>query len=100
MAIGATLLAHASFKTGEKRYNQARMREASRWYGKTITRRAASGDGKLTSASLQSAENGARPEAKSLPVLVGYETQEAAWASTDRPTGFNRRRETFWRRQN
>jgi integrase/recombinase XerD len=36
MRISATLLGHASFSTGEKHYNQARMLDASRRYGKTI----------------------------------------------------------------
>ena len=36
MRIGATLLGHASSRTGEKHYNQARMLDASRRYGSTI----------------------------------------------------------------
>lgn len=37
MAIGATLLGHVKSDTGEKHYNQARMRDASRRYGKAIS---------------------------------------------------------------
>jgi integrase/recombinase XerD len=38
MRIGATLLGHASSRTGEKHYNQARMLDASRRYGLTISK--------------------------------------------------------------
>jgi site-specific recombinase XerD len=37
MRISSTLLGHASATTGEKRYNQARMLDASRRYGSTIS---------------------------------------------------------------
>jgi hypothetical protein len=37
MTIGATLLGYAGSDTGEKHYNQARMREASRRYGRAIS---------------------------------------------------------------
>ena len=36
MRISATLLGHQSSTTGEKHYNQARMLDASRRFGRTI----------------------------------------------------------------
>ena len=36
MTIGATLLGHTRLETGEKHYNQARMVDASRQYGRDI----------------------------------------------------------------
>ena len=36
MTIGAMLLGHARLETGEKHYNQARMVDASRQYGRNI----------------------------------------------------------------
>jgi hypothetical protein len=36
MQSSAALLGHASFKTGEKHYNQARMLDAGRRYGAAI----------------------------------------------------------------
>jgi hypothetical protein len=37
MRIGAAVLGHASSPTGEKHYNQARILEASRRFGTTIS---------------------------------------------------------------